>query len=682
VTFIKILKLLPLIHFKEEKKIILLFLVFVVIFNKVCFFLLPASFPHLYPLGFSSCFSHFACSHLLSFSPSLLIGIGFLRDPRRLNVALTRARYGIIIVGNARLLARNPLWYALLTHYQERDCILEGPLNNLQISLINLPKPKISSNDKRLTFNGIVEIKTIGSNELDYSSLKAIKPAEQPISSSKGTIGIAEEKQEIGDDERKHCIREEGEEDQNEGEEGSEEDDEEDDEESFERDNEEDDEEKGLNRNINGKQRIKDINHQSNNSNNVNSRPENLSEKFSFNGFERHQHLLVPKGKKEEGIIDNPKMMKRKKTKKRKEKKKVVRYSNGSEDYYDENNNFIYSPYAKEISSSYLMKIRYLLSKREIFISTLLYGTNALTMIAINEIYPLFLVTPKSLGGFEFTSDKIGIATMIVGLISIVLQIALYPKLVEWYGTLGTYRLTTILFAFSCMLAPLISFANRSHWILSWTMVILAQLGLTVPGSFSLVTVFVFINNSCYSQHRATVNGLGQTFASLGRLAGPYLGATLFAWSDTNSLSWPLNHYFTFYLLGVLTIANVYLGALLPRSIERRKREPKVAHYTFSANDNLPPSSSSAAVVATSSSNFPSSRSVTASSSSTNSSSSSLIKVTSDEYSSLSPLSHISATAATLPSFPLPSSSASSPNGQQKMRIGQMEYNRLEEEMR
>jgi regulator of nonsense transcripts 1 len=82
-------------------------------------------------------------------------GIGFLRDPRRLNVALTRARYGVMIIGNAKLLARNPLWYSLLTHFQERDCIVEGPLNNLSISMINLPKPKISSNDKRLTFTAL-----------------------------------------------------------------------------------------------------------------------------------------------------------------------------------------------------------------------------------------------------------------------------------------------------------------------------------------------------------------------------------------------------------------------------------------------------------------------------------------------------------------------------------------------
>ncbi|KAL4855832.1 Regulator of nonsense transcripts 1 [Chlorella vulgaris] len=69
-------------------------------------------------------------------------GIGFLSDPRRLNVALTRAKYGLVVLGNPKVLSKQSIWNALLYHFKENACLVEGPLTNLKQSMVQLQRPR------------------------------------------------------------------------------------------------------------------------------------------------------------------------------------------------------------------------------------------------------------------------------------------------------------------------------------------------------------------------------------------------------------------------------------------------------------------------------------------------------------------------------------------------------------
>ena len=52
--------------------------------------------------------------------------VGFLADARRLNVAITRAKRGLVIVGDEQTLSAAPVWQDYLRFLKKKGCVLEG----------------------------------------------------------------------------------------------------------------------------------------------------------------------------------------------------------------------------------------------------------------------------------------------------------------------------------------------------------------------------------------------------------------------------------------------------------------------------------------------------------------------------------------------------------------------------
>lgn len=68
-------------------------------------------------------------------------GIGFLNNERRLNVALTRAKFGMVVLGNAAVLKQNNFWNNLLYHFSIKKLLFEGnSIDSLSLSSLTFEK--------------------------------------------------------------------------------------------------------------------------------------------------------------------------------------------------------------------------------------------------------------------------------------------------------------------------------------------------------------------------------------------------------------------------------------------------------------------------------------------------------------------------------------------------------------
>jgi hypothetical protein len=173
--------------------------------------------------------------------------------------------------------------------------------------------------------------------------------------------------------------------------------------------------------------------------------------------------------------------------------------------------------------------------KRNVLLTLLTHFLLAMHTSAFNAMMFVFLPTPRApegsrrgffhfSGGLGLSSSRVGLATAIIGIIGLPLQIFVYPRVQFRLGTLRCFRSFLPLSPAAYLLMPFLVLIPRNPLLVwpAFTLVVALQV---VSRTFALPAAIILVNN-CVTDSTVlgTVHGIAQSISSGARTLGPFLG--------------------------------------------------------------------------------------------------------------------------------------------------------------
>ncbi|XP_057453480.1 protein ZINC INDUCED FACILITATOR-LIKE 1-like isoform X2 [Lotus japonicus] len=161
--------------------------------------------------------------------------------------------------------------------------------------------------------------------------------------------------------------------------------------------------------------------------------------------------------------------------------------------------------------------------------SIIVYCIFSLHDMAYQEVFSLWVVSPRRLGGLNFTTNDVGNVLAITGLSLIIYQLTLYPHVERTCGPIGIAPITGMLsipilqsYPFIAMLSGITLFI-----VISAASILKNILAVTIT------TGLFLLQNRAVEQHqRGAANGISMTAMSLFKAIGPAAGGALLTWSQ------------------------------------------------------------------------------------------------------------------------------------------------------
>ncbi|KAM0953966.1 putative major facilitator superfamily, MFS transporter superfamily [Dioscorea sansibarensis] len=161
--------------------------------------------------------------------------------------------------------------------------------------------------------------------------------------------------------------------------------------------------------------------------------------------------------------------------------------------------------------------------------SIIVYCVFSLLDIGFTEIFSLFAVSDKKLGGLSFSSQEVGTVLSITGFSLMLYQLFVYPCITRFSSPLVQARVAVIL------TIPLLTSFPFMTYLSGVLLMFVVTCASVIRSVFSVTTITCMniLQNNAVAQHqRGTANGISVTAMSFFKALAPAVGGILFSWGQ------------------------------------------------------------------------------------------------------------------------------------------------------
>ncbi|GAB4855225.1 Protein ZINC INDUCED FACILITATOR-LIKE 1 [Ancistrocladus abbreviatus] len=221
---------------------------------------------------------------------------------------------------------------------------------------------------------------------------------------------------------------------------------------------------------------------------------------------------------------------------------------------------------AKEIEGTAPTSKKSLFKNWPLMSSIIVYCIFSLHDMAYTEIFSLWAVSPRKLGGMSYSTADVGEVLSVTGFGMLIFQLLIYPYVDRKFGPIILARICGILSIPLLQSYPFIALLSgfALSMVLNFASVVKNVLSITI-----ITGLFVLQNRAVDQDQRGAANGLAMTSMSVFKAIGPACGGALVSWAQKrqHATFLPGSH-MIFFLLNLVEVVGV-LSTLKPFLVER-----------------------------------------------------------------------------------------------------------------